>query len=69
MVQEIWVQSQVESDQKPKKWYLMPSCLTLSIIRCRSRVKQSNPGKGVAIEKGVFGLPSTMVANVTYFVS
>ena len=31
-----------------KKWYLMPPCLTLSIIRYRSRVKWSNPGKGVA---------------------
>ena len=31
-----------------KKWYLMPPCLTLSIIRYGSRVKSSNPGKGVA---------------------
>ena len=31
-----------------KKWYLMPPCLTLSIIRHGSRVKWSNPGKGVA---------------------
>ena len=31
-----------------KKWYLMPPCLTLSIIRYGSRVKWSNPGKGVA---------------------
>ena len=31
-----------------KKWYLIPSCLTLSIIRYVSRVKGSNPGKGVA---------------------
>ena len=30
------------------KWYLMPPCLTLSIIRYGSRVKWSNPGKGVA---------------------
>ena len=30
-----------------KKWYLMAPCLTLSIIRCRSRVKWRNPGKGV----------------------
>ena len=33
---------------KDKKWYLMPPCLTLSIIRYGSRVKLSNPGKGVA---------------------
>ena len=28
-----------------KKWYLMPPCLTLSIIRYGSRVKWRNPGK------------------------
>ena len=70
MSQETWVQSQVESYQRLKKWYLMPPYLTLSIIRYGSRVKQSNPGKEqrppqhigvVAIEKGAFGLPSTMV--------
>ena len=33
---------------KTQKWYLMPPCLTLSIIRYVSRVKWSNPGKGVA---------------------
>ena len=33
---------------KTQKWYLMPPCLTLSIIRYRSRVKWTNPGKGVA---------------------
>ena len=48
MAREIWVQSQVESYQRLKKWYLMPPCLTLSIIRYGSRVKWSNPGKGVA---------------------
>ena len=31
-----------------KKWYLIPPCLTLSIIRFVSRVKWSNPEKGVA---------------------
>ena len=39
MARETWVQSQVESYQRLKKWYLMPPCLTLSIIRCGSRVK------------------------------
>ena len=34
---------------KTQKWYLIPSCLTLSIIRYVSRVKWSNPGKGVAL--------------------
>ena len=33
---------------KTQKWYLMPPCLTLSNIRYVSRVKWSNPGKGVA---------------------
>ena len=48
MARETWVQSQVASYQRLKKWYLMPPCLTLSIIRYGSRVKLSNPGKGVA---------------------
>ena len=48
MARETWVQSQVKSYQRLKKWYLMPPCLTLSIIRYGSRVKWSNPGKGVA---------------------
>ncbi len=48
MARETWVQSQVESYQRLKKWYLMLLCLTLSIIRYGSRVKWSNPGKGVA---------------------
>ena len=34
--------------QRLKKWYLMPPCLTLSIIRYGSRVKWVNPEKGVA---------------------
>ena len=45
---ETWIQSQFESYQRLKKWYLMLPCLTFSIIRYRSRVKWSNPGKGVA---------------------
>ena len=47
MARETWVQSQVESYQRLKKWYLMPPCLTPSIIRYGSRVKWSNQGKGV----------------------
>ena len=74
MARETWVQSHVESYQRLKKWYLMPPCLTLSIIRYGSRVKWSNPGKGVAhtlhlgavtIEKGTFESLSTRVANFT----
>ena len=48
MARETGVQSQLESYQRLKKWYLMPPCLTLSIIRYGSRVKWSNPGKEVA---------------------
>ena len=48
MTQETWVQFQVESYHRLKKWYLITPCLTLSIIRYRSRVKWSNPEKGVA---------------------
>ena len=47
MARETRVQSQVESYQILTKWYLMPPSLTLSIIRCRSRVKWSYPRKGV----------------------
>ena len=59
------------------QWYLMPPCLTLSIIRYRSRVKWSNTGKGVVpsptpwcscYRKGNLRVsPSTMVANFTTF--
>ena len=48
MVRETWVQFQIESYQRLKKWYLMPLSLTPSIIRYGSRVKWSNPGNGVA---------------------
>ena len=48
MAWEIWVQSQVELYQRLKKWYLMPPCLTLSIIRYSLRVQWGNHGKGVA---------------------
>ena len=44
-IREAGVQSQIESYQRLKKWYLMPPSLTL---RNGSRVKWSNPGKGVA---------------------
>ena len=48
MVRGTWVQSQVTSYQRLLKWYWIPPCLTLSNIRYVSRVKWSNPGKGVA---------------------
>ncbi len=78
MALETGIQSQVESYQRFKKWYLIPPCLTLSIIRYVSRVMWGNPGKGVAlslhlgvvaIEKGAFGLPLTMVANFTFLLT
>ena len=47
MTKETRVQSQVVSYQRLKKWFLMPSCLTLSSKWYGSRVKWSNPGKGV----------------------
>ena len=78
MVRETGVQSQVESYLRLKKWYLIPPYLTLSIIRYISREKWSNPGNGVAppplhlsvvaIEKGAFGLPWTMITNFTYLI-
>ena len=48
MIRETMVQSEVESYQRFRLSYLIPPCLTLSIIRYRSRVKWSNPGKEVA---------------------
>ena len=44
----IYNKTRVESYQRLKKWYLMSPCITLSIIRYRSRVKWSNPGNRVA---------------------
>ena len=70
------VQSQVESYQRLKKWYLIPPCLTLSIIRYVLRVKWSNPSKGVvpfptpvcsSYWKGSFQVALTVV-NFTYYI-
>ena len=47
MVWKTGVQSQVKSYQRLKKWYLMLPYLTLNIIRYDSRIKWSNPRKGV----------------------
>ena len=61
--------------QRLKTWYLIPPCLTLSMIWYVSRVKWTNPGKGVApsptpwckaIKEGTFGSPLTPVANFPY---
>ena len=40
---------QFRSYQTLKKCYLIPPCLTLSIIRKGSRVKWNNPGNGVVL--------------------
>ena len=48
MARETGIQSPVESYQRLKKRYLIPSCLTFSVISYVSRVKCSNPRKGVA---------------------
>ena len=45
MAQATGVQSQVESYQRLKKWYLMPPCLSLSIIRYRLKVSGAIYGK------------------------
>ena len=75
MVRKIGAQSQVWSYQRLKKWYLMLPCLTLSIIRCISRVTRAILGKNlcptphlgaVIIEKGAFRLPSTTVGQPIY---
>ena len=78
MVRETGVQSQVATYQKLKKWYLIPPCLTLNIIRYGLSGKWGNPEKGVApsptprlvaIEKGALGLLSTKVANLTFLIT
>ena len=75
MVLETGVQFQAESYQRLKKWYLMPPCLTLNIIRYGSKVKWSNPGNGIAPSftpwcssswKGCLRSSSTNVVNFTY---
>ena len=65
MAREIRVQYQVELYQRIEKWYLMPHCLTLSIIRYGSRVSRAIYGV-VAIEKGASGSPSAMVDQHIY---
>ena len=75
MAQETWIQSQVETYQRFKKWYLMLPCRTFSIIRYGSRVSRVIQGKEycpplhlgvVAIEKEAFGSPTTRVVNFTF---
>ena len=74
LARETWVQSQVESYQRLKKMVLDASLLNTQHykVRIKGKVEQSREGVApplhlgvVAIEKGAFGLPSTMVANFT----
>ena len=74
MVWETGVQSPVESYQRLKKWYLMPPCLTHSIIRYGSRVSEAIQEKEscpplhlgvVVIEKRAFGSPLNSVGQLT----
>ena len=66
------VQSQVASYQRLLKWYLIPPCLYKVCIK--GKVEQSKEKSStlpihlgvIAIEKGAFRSPSTMVANFTY---
>ena len=61
-----------------KKWYLMPPCLTLSVISCRSRIKWSNPGKRVmpsptpwccSYRKGILWVNFDYGCQLFYFMS
>ena len=74
---ETGVQSQVESYQRLKKWYLIPTYLSFRIIRYVSRVKWSNPGMGVVPSptpwcssywKGSLQVAFTTVADFTYMI-
>ena len=72
VVWETGVQSRVASYQRLKKCYLILPCLTFSNIRYVSRVKWSNPGKGVAPSPiprcSSYWKGSLLVANfTTYF--
>ena len=71
MALETDVQSQVKSDQRHTRWYLILPCFIISITKYVSRVKWSSPERGVllgvvTIKKGAFGLPLTTVAGFTY---
>ena len=74
IAQETGVQSQVESYQRLKKWYWMPPCLTLNIIRYISSVSGAIQGKEsrsfqhfsvIATEKGASGSPQLQSPTFT----
>ena len=75
MARETWVQSQVEPYQRLKKMVFDASLLNTQHykVRIKSKVEQSSERSSaplhlgvVAVEGGAFGLPSTIVANITY---
>ena len=77
MALETWVQSQVKSNQRLKKWLLMPPCFTLSIIRYGSRVSGAIQGSRstlpytsvfVVIEKESIGRSWLWSANTIYMI-
>ena len=72
MARETEVQSQVESYQRLKKWYLMPPYLIQHYkVRIKRKMEQSTEWSSplplhlsvVAIEKGAFGSLLTKVDN------
>ena len=66
--------NRMSSRTKDSKWYSIPTCLTLNIIRYVSRVEWIIQGKEkspspyrcvAAIEMGTIGSPLTTVVNIT----
>ena len=49
MVHKVWVQTMVYSYRRLKKWYLIPPCLTLGIIRYGSRVVEQSRERSSAL--------------------
>ncbi len=65
MVRETGVQSQVESYQRLKTWYLMPPYLTLSIIWYGSRVSRAVQGNQGSIPGRIILKTQKMVLDAS----
>ena len=72
-----WFNPRSSHTKDSKKWYLMPSCLTLCIIRYGSRESGALQGNEsypplhfyvVVIEKGAFGSPSGYISIMWTFI-
>ena len=64
---ETWVQSQLKSYQRLKKWYLLYT--QHYKVRIKGKVERPPQHLGVvAIQKGSFESPSTTVANFTLLI-